>query len=74
MRNQDVPGVVGQLGTVLGDARLNIAEIHLARQSGDGGQALAVVRLAGSRDMEVRERVRALPAVLEADRVELGEA
>ncbi|MEM8962408.1 MAG: phosphoglycerate dehydrogenase [Acidobacteriota bacterium] len=44
VRNRDVPGVVGRVGTVLGDATINIAEIHLARRPGSD-QALAIVRL-----------------------------
>ena len=44
MRNRDVPGVVGKLGSLLGEAGLNIAEIHLARRPGSD-QALAIVRL-----------------------------
>ncbi|MEM6795106.1 MAG: phosphoglycerate dehydrogenase [Acidobacteriota bacterium] len=72
VRNRDVPGVVGQLGTVLGDAGLNIAEIHLARQT-DAGKAMAVARLDQAPSDEVLEKVRALPAVIDADRVDLGE-
>ena len=43
LQNLDVPGVVGRLGLLLGEAGINIAEIHLARES--GGDAVAVVRL-----------------------------
>ena len=38
VRNQDVPGVVGTLGSLVGEAGVNIADIHLARQ---GKNALA---------------------------------
>ncbi len=44
VRNRDVPGVVGRLGTLLGDAGVNIAEIHLARKRSEN-RALAVLRL-----------------------------
>ncbi|MEM8993624.1 MAG: phosphoglycerate dehydrogenase [Acidobacteriota bacterium] len=75
VRNEDIPGVVGQLGTVLGDARINIAEIHLARErSTDDRQALAVVRLDHSVAPDVLDRVRSLPAVIDADPVDLGDA
>ena len=48
IRNQDVPGVIGRIGTVLGEQALNIASFALGR--GDTatktpGQALAVVQL-----------------------------
>lgn len=42
MVNKDVPGVVGKIGTVLGDREINIAEYNLARAS-EGGLAMAVV-------------------------------
>jgi D-3-phosphoglycerate dehydrogenase len=40
--NRDVPGVVGKVGTILGDRDINIAEYNLARASG-GGLAMAIV-------------------------------
>lgn len=44
LRNDDVPGFVGRLGTMLGAAGVNIADIHLARNPGTS-DALAVLRL-----------------------------
>jgi D-3-phosphoglycerate dehydrogenase len=50
IRNQDVPGVIGRIGTILGEARLNIANFALGRGRSEArgalrGQALAVVQL-----------------------------
>ena len=42
LQNRDVPGVIGRVGTLLGDAGINIAEYHQARL-GAGGDALAAV-------------------------------
>lgn len=65
LTNNDVPGVIGHVGTLLGKAGVNIAEYHQARLD-RGGQALAAVSVDG----EVREDVRAalleLPDVLSA--------
>src|SRR6202041_1934317 len=51
IRNQDVPGVIGRIGTILGDHRVNIANFALGRASCDGripeGTALAVVQVDG---------------------------
>ena len=44
IRNQDVPGVIGRIGTILGEARLNIANFALGR-SKTHGNALAVVQI-----------------------------
>jgi D-3-phosphoglycerate dehydrogenase len=41
--NRDVPGVVGRIGTFLGDKGINIVDLDLAR--GRGGRAAAVVRV-----------------------------
>jgi D-3-phosphoglycerate dehydrogenase len=46
LRNQDVPGVIGRVGTVLGDAGINIAGYHQSRLDA-GGDALAVVNVDG---------------------------
>jgi D-3-phosphoglycerate dehydrogenase len=48
IRNQDVPGVIGRIGTILGEARLNIANFALGRSRGGRipeNHALAVVQL-----------------------------
>ncbi|HEY0593603.1 MAG TPA: phosphoglycerate dehydrogenase [Thermoanaerobaculia bacterium] len=44
MVNRDVPGVVGKVGTVLGDREINIAEYNLARAP-EGGVAMAIVTI-----------------------------
>ncbi|MBT8402440.1 MAG: phosphoglycerate dehydrogenase [Gemmatimonadetes bacterium] len=46
LHNRDVPGVIGHVGTALGDAGVNIAEYHQARLA-EGGEALAVVTVDG---------------------------
>ncbi len=51
IRNQDVPGVIGRIGTLLGEAQLNIANFALGRAKPSktsrvpAGHALAVVQL-----------------------------
>jgi D-3-phosphoglycerate dehydrogenase len=50
IRNQDVPGVIGRIGTILGEHKLNIGNFALgrsgsARSQRPEGQALAVVQL-----------------------------
>ena len=47
LTNADVPGVIGHVGTVLGNAGVNIAEYHQARMS-QGGDALAAITVDGS--------------------------
>ncbi len=72
MHNRDVPGVVGRLGTTLGDAAVNIAEIHLAREHG-GDEAVAVVRLDQEPDDSVLDAIRAFDEVRRVQLVDLGD-
>jgi D-3-phosphoglycerate dehydrogenase len=73
LRNRDVPGVVGQLGTILGEAGVNIADIHLARRD-DPGEAVAVLRVEGEVAEATLEKIRALDAVRSARVVDLDGA
>ena len=62
LRNRDVPGVIGRVGTLLGAAGLNIAEYHQARLE-SGGAALAAISVDGRPDAEVLARLAELPEV-----------
>lgn len=72
LRNRDVPGVIGRVGTLLGEAGLNIAEYHQARRS-EGGDALAAVVLDGAVPTEVLGRIRDLSEVTDARVVRVEE-
>lgn len=43
VRNRDVPGVIGRVGTLLGGAGINIGSYHQARRSTPGHEALAAI-------------------------------
>lgn len=62
LTNRDVPGVIGRVGTVLGDSGVNIAEYHQARLS-EGGDALAAVAVDGAADATVRQKLLEIPDV-----------
>jgi D-3-phosphoglycerate dehydrogenase len=72
LTNADVPGVIGRVGTLLGDAKVNIAEYHQARLS-EGGDALAAVSVDGDVDEAVRQRLLELPDITSATVVRLAE-
>ena len=73
IRNHDVPGVIGRIGTILGEHSLNIANFALGRsvrsQRVPQGQALAVVQIdvptanAASAAVEALRRVEAIASV-----------
>jgi D-3-phosphoglycerate dehydrogenase / 2-oxoglutarate reductase len=61
--NYDRPGAVGKVGTVLGDAGVNISGMQLSRV-GDDGFALFALGLDSEPPESVLEVLRALPNVL----------
>jgi len=77
IRNRDVPGVIGRIGTLLGEAELNIANFALGRSGAAKGQALAVVQLdvpaeAGSKVQAALNKLREVDAIESVRLVELG--
>jgi D-3-phosphoglycerate dehydrogenase len=65
LTNNDVPGVIGRVGTLLGDSAVNIAEYHQARLQ-QGGEALAAISVDDPVTEEVRRALLELPDVLSA--------
>jgi len=78
LENQDMPGVVGRVGTLLADAKINIADIHLARRRPGSGAdagtqvAMAVLRIDQDADDALLGRIAALAEMRSAQRVDLG--
>ncbi len=72
VRNSDVPGVIGKLGTVVGEHRINIANFALGRAEGAArGTALAVIQIDGYATPELLRQLRAVEAVHEVRVVQL---
>ncbi|HXE61445.1 MAG TPA: phosphoglycerate dehydrogenase [Gemmatimonadaceae bacterium] len=72
LRNRDVPGVIGRVGTLLGAAGINIGEYHQARLAA-GGEALAVVNVDAPLAPSVIGDLRALPGVTDVRQVDVGD-
>lgn len=62
VNNSDSPGFIGALGTILGQARINIATFHLGRL-GPGEDAVAIVGVDQVVPEDVQEQLRRLPQV-----------
>jgi D-3-phosphoglycerate dehydrogenase len=76
MRNQDVPGVIGKVGTILGKHGINIANFSLGRRADDPKpgaprEAIAVVHVDGDVPEAVVSELRGIPAVQQAKAVRL---
>jgi D-3-phosphoglycerate dehydrogenase / 2-oxoglutarate reductase len=70
LRNQDVPGVIGRVGTLLGAAGINIAEYHQARSQA-GAEALAAISIDGWVDDTTLERLARLGDIIDVRQVDL---
>jgi len=77
IRNQDVPGVIGRVGTILGDHKINIANFALGRANQGHhvphGTALAVVQVDGEVTEAVLKALRGVEAITEVHEASLGE-
>lgn len=65
LTNHDVPGVIGRVGTLLGERGVNIAEYHQARLA-QGGDALAAISVDGRVSEDTRIALLQLTDVLSA--------
>jgi D-3-phosphoglycerate dehydrogenase len=63
--NRDKPGLVGALGSLLGDAGVNIATFHLGRAV-EGGDAIALIEVDGTPPQPVLDAVQGLEHVVQA--------
>ncbi len=73
MRNRDVPGVIGRVGTVLGGAGINIASYHQARRAAPGEEALAAINVDQALTNGVLEELQRLPDVLSVRLAHFGD-
>ncbi|MHA1564522.1 MAG: phosphoglycerate dehydrogenase [Alphaproteobacteria bacterium] len=64
VNNNDKPGLIGHLGTILGAADINIASFHLGRNVA-GGAAIALVEIDQAASSVVMDKVCALPHVVQ---------
>jgi len=75
MRNRDVPGVIGKVGTILGNHKINIADFSLGRRAangkGQGREAIAVVHVDSRVPEEVLKALRQVAAIEQAKAIRL---
>jgi len=68
IRSRDVPGVIGQVASLLGAAGLNIAEYRLGRDEA-GGTALSLINLDAQAPENVLAGLRAMTPVIDVRQV-----
>lgn len=66
IKNEDVPGVIGKIGTILGESGVNIADFSLGRGEAKEGrpvEAIAVVRVDSAIPQEALDKLSKMEAV-----------
>ncbi len=69
-RSSDVPGVIGRLGSTLGERGVNISNFHLGRRA-RGGEAIAVIETDAPLDEATLAELRSFEQIISARRIEL---
>lgn len=64
MHNNDKPGVIGNIGTLMGKNSINIARMHFGRRK-PGGMAISVVNIDTPVDETILEEIKQLPNILD---------
>jgi D-3-phosphoglycerate dehydrogenase len=70
IQNLDKPGIIGHIGTTLGNFNVNIADMHLAR-SRDRDRAIAIVRLDNEAPPEALDILLSHPSIVFVQQVKL---
>jgi D-3-phosphoglycerate dehydrogenase len=68
--NNDKPGVIGNIGTVLGQCNVNIAGMQLGRDQ-EGGRALALLLVDNAAGIDVIQRLLKIENILTAKAIKV---
>jgi D-3-phosphoglycerate dehydrogenase len=71
VKNDDTPGVVGHIGTLLGERKVNIARMSVGRKP-DSGRAIMLIEVDNEVAGATLEAVAAIPGIREARAISLG--
>jgi D-3-phosphoglycerate dehydrogenase len=68
LRNSDVPGVIGDIGKILGDNNINIADFRLSRGK---DSALAVILVDNNITHDILKKLESLEAAISVSYAEI---
>ncbi|NCO67974.1 MAG: phosphoglycerate dehydrogenase [Nitrospirae bacterium CG_4_10_14_0_8_um_filter_41_23] len=68
--NNDKPGVIGNIGTLLSKNDINIARMHFGRET-SGGRAISVVTIDTPATPQIIEKIKRLPNILSVKQITL---
>jgi len=73
--HEDLPGVIGHVGNLMGDSSVNIAQMSVGRSKDwDGGRAIGVMNLDAPVDPDIGKKVAAMDVVKEVKLIHLPPA
>lgn len=70
LTNNDQPGVIGNLGTLLGDHQINISRLQLGREKA-GGRAISVFGIDTAASEDLLAKIKKLPNILSVRQIKL---
>ena len=70
MKNRDVPGVIGKIGTLLGENKINIANYILSRGS-ESKSAFSIVKVDEMLDNRIIDKIACLEEIETVNQVKL---
>jgi D-3-phosphoglycerate dehydrogenase / 2-oxoglutarate reductase len=70
-KHRDVPGMIGKVGTILGNADVNISAMQVSRTHDAGGDAIMVLGVDRRAPNEALDRLRAIPGISAVHTIEL---
>ncbi len=70
IHNWDKPGIIGSLGSLMGEYKINIAAMSFGREK-QGGKALSVLNVDACVTPEILEKIKGLPHITSAKTVQL---
>ncbi|MEW6409078.1 MAG: phosphoglycerate dehydrogenase [Nitrospirota bacterium] len=70
LSNNDKPGVIGNIGTTLGNNNINIARMQFGRER-PGGRAISIVSVDTPVSEELLEKIKKLPNVISVKQIRL---
>lgn len=68
LQNRDVPGIIGKVGTLLGENNINIAAMQWSRNSRDG-KAVSFVSVDSDVSDEILQKMRSIDGVLKVSKL-----
>jgi D-3-phosphoglycerate dehydrogenase len=70
--HKDRPGMIGAVGTMIGNANINISQMQVSREVKRGGQAMMVLCLDEPLTKKCHEEILAIPDMYKAIVVKLA--